>query len=62
MDDYYARQTFFEKPPLHRNGQLLLINKKSDSKKQEYPQIIDIIARYSLKRKPKDFPHIDVKI
>jgi hypothetical protein len=62
MDVCYERQTFSGKPPLHKNGQLLWINKKSDSRKQKYPQNIDIIARYFLKKKPRDFPHIDAKI
>jgi hypothetical protein len=61
MDIFYGRQTFSGKPPLHRNGQLLLISKRSDSRKQEYPQSTDIIKRYFLK-KPKDFSHINAKI
>jgi hypothetical protein len=47
---------------LHKNRQLLQTNKKSDSRRQEYPQNINIIAKYSLKKKPRDFPHLDVKI
>jgi hypothetical protein len=62
MDIYYAKQTFSGKPLLHKNGQLLQINKRSDSKKQEYPQNIGIITRYFLKKKLRDFPHIDAKI
>jgi hypothetical protein len=62
MNVCYKRQTFSKKPPLHKNGQLLQINKKSDSKKQEYPQNINIIAKCSLKKKPRDFLHIDAKI
>jgi hypothetical protein len=62
MDICYKKQTFSRKPSLHKNGQLLLINRRSDSKKQEYPQNIGIIARYFLKKKPRDFPHIGAKI
>jgi hypothetical protein len=62
MDTCYERQTFFRKPPLHKNGQLLLIKKRSNLKKQEYPQNIDIIAKYFLKKKPRDFLHINAKI
>jgi hypothetical protein len=62
MDICYERQTFSGKPPLHKNGQLLRINKKSNLRKQEYPQNINIIARYFLKKKPRDFLHIDAKI
>jgi hypothetical protein len=62
MDTFYEKQTFSKKPPLHRNGQLLLISKRSNLKKQGYPQSTDIIKRYFLKKKPRDFPHIDAKI
>jgi hypothetical protein len=62
MDVCYEKQTFSRKPPLHKNGQQLLINRRSDSRKQEYLRNIGIIARCFLKKKPRDFLHIGVKI
>jgi hypothetical protein len=61
MDAFYEKQTFSGKPPLHKNGQLLLINKRSNSKKQEYPQNTDTIRR-CFQKKLGDFPLINAKI